>query len=268
MEIRKVNVAGIELAYERVGQGTPLVLIHGYPLDHTIWHDVAPVLADQFDLVMPDLRGFGASEIAEADQSILDYASDIAGMLDQLRIRQAIIAGHSMGGYVALAFAREFSLRTAGLALIASQTRADSPERKESRIASARQVMSEGVGSVVDEMTPLLSPDPRVRGFVRELISRQSALAVSCALRAMADRPDSKDTLRASRFPVVLIHGTDDSLIPIDRSREMKAILVTASYVEIPGAGHMPMMEAPELVAKALKTLRTDAPRNVRIVEP
>src|SRR5512135_3435417 len=111
MEMQKVNIDGVNLAYARRGTGAPMVLIHGYPLDHSIWDEIAPFLEHDFELIIPDLRGFGESDVMEADDSIIEYASDIAGLLDHLKIRKAFLAGHSMGGYVALAFAREYEAR-------------------------------------------------------------------------------------------------------------------------------------------------------------
>ncbi len=253
MESSKLNIDGIDIAYIRRGKGIPLVLIHGYPLDHTIWDEVAPLLLDDFDLIIPDLRGFGGSDLMEADQSIIDYASDIAGLMDHFRIRKAILAGHSMGGYVALAFGREYPSRISGLAMISSQTAADSPERKESRYATAAQVMEEGVGPVVESMTPKLSADPKVQAFVRTVIGQQQRVALASALHAMAERPDSSDIFASFPFPVVIVHGDEDALIPVERAREMKAALGSAHYDELEGGGHMLMLENPQAVAAALR---------------
>jgi 3-oxoadipate enol-lactonase len=250
--MQKAKIAGIEIAYERRGQGLPLVLIHGYPLDHTIWNEVVPLLESDFDLILPDLRGFGESGLAENDSSILDFASDIAGLLTQLKIKRAILAGHSMGGYVALAFARQYPERVSGLGLISSQLRADTPEGKEGRYDTARQVTSHGVSLVMDAMTPKLSAEVRVQAFVRELISKQKPLAISSALKAMAGRPDSTDLAQTFKFPVVVVHGDADALIPVERGREIKAALPNAHYAELKGSGHMPMMENPQAVAEAL----------------
>ena len=173
MFTEKVNIDGIRLAYARRGKGAPLVLIHGYPLDHTIWDHIVPLLEQNFDLIMPDLRGFGQSDVMEADDSIIDYASDIADLLTHLRIKKAYLAGHSMGGYVALAFAREYQQRVMGLAMISSQTLGDAPERKEARYATAKQVVEQGVGTVVEAMSPKLSADAGLQHFARGLISRQ-----------------------------------------------------------------------------------------------
>ncbi len=251
MEKAKIN--GIHLAYERRGKGAPLVLIHGYPLDHSVWDEVAPLLENDFDLIIPDLHGFGQSDVMEADDSIIEFASDIEGLLNHFKIRKAFVAGHSMGGYVALAFAREYPDTVSGLGLISSQAAADSAGKKEGRYATAKQVLDEGVKVVVESMMPKLSADARVQTFVHELMSKQRPLGVCSALTAMAERPDSTESLQTFRFPVVIVHGDADALIPVERGREMKAALPAAHYVELPGLGHMPMMENPKAVADALK---------------
>ncbi|MBN2117926.1 MAG: alpha/beta fold hydrolase [Anaerolineales bacterium] len=253
--MQKLNVNGIQLAYERRGKGTPLVLLHGFPLDHHLWDAVLPPLEDTFDLILPDLRGFGESSTVDSFYAMEDYASDIAGLLDGLGIRKAAVAGHSMGGYVALAFARLFPERVRGLALVSSQVLADSPERKDGRYKSAAEVAEHGIGSVVEAMTPKLTPDKKLQAFARQSMERQPPAAYIGALKAMAERVDSTTLLSSFLFPVVLIHGDADALIPVDRAREVKAALPQAHLVEISGAGHMPMMEDREKTAQALKHL-------------
>jgi pimeloyl-ACP methyl ester carboxylesterase len=268
MFTEKVNIDGINLAYARRGRGAPLVLIHGYPLDHSIWNELIPLLEPSFDLIVPDLRGFGRSDVLEADDSIIDYASDIADLLRRLKIKRAYLAGHSMGGYVALAFAREYEQRVLGLAMIASQTLADPPERKEARYATAKQVVEEqSVGTVVEAMAPKLSADMRIQEFARNLISKQPPLGIFSALYAMADRPDSSDIFAAFPFPVVIVHGDADALIPVDRGREMKASLQSAHYVELPGVGHLPMMENPQAVAGALQFFTNVKVKGIKLLD-
>src|SRR5258708_5086845 len=171
--MEKTNVAGIEIAYERRGKGVPLVLIHGYPLDHSIWDEVAPLLENDFDLIIPDLRGFGQSDVMEADDSIIEFASDIEGLLNHFKIRKAIIAGHSMGGYVALAFAREYPDAVSGLALISCQAAADSPESKAGRSATAQRVLDEAVKAAADSTRPKLAAAAGVETCSRQFMSRQ-----------------------------------------------------------------------------------------------
>lgn len=253
--MQKTEVNGIQLAYDRHGKGTPLVLLHGYPLDHHLWDEVVPLLEDTFDLILPDLRGFGGSSMVDSFSAMEDYASDIAELLDQLGIQQTAIAGHSMGGYVALAFARLFPKRVRGLGLVSSQVLADPTERKEARYQSAAEVADKGVGSVVEAMAPKFTADKKLQAFARRSMERQPPAAYIGALKAMAERVDSTPLLSSFSFPVVLIHGDADQLIPIDRAREVKAALPQAHLVEIRGAGHMPMMENKEKTAEALKHL-------------
>ena len=253
--MEKIKINDIELAYTRRGKGTPLVLLHGYPLDHHLWDDVAPLLEDTFELILPDLRGFGESTIVDSPFTMDDYASDIAGLLDQLGIQKTAIVGHSMGGYVALAFARLYPERVSGLGLVSSQVLADPPDRKEGRYKSAADVSDKGIGGVVETMTPKFTSDERLRAFARETMERQQPAAFIGALQAMAERMDSTPLLPSFKFPVVIIHGEADALIPIDRAREVKNAIPQAHLVELNGAGHIPMMEAKEETARALKYL-------------
>jgi len=251
----KLRVNGIQLAYERRGRGKPLLLLHGYPLDHTIWDAVVPLLEHDFDLILPDLRGFGESEAPRTPYLLTDMAADLAALLDALGIERAAVAGHSMGGYIALAFARAWPQRLRGLGLVASQAVADTPERKSARYALAERVEKDGVGEVADSMPGLLTSDAGIQARLRALILQQSPWGVSAALRAMAGRPDSTPVLAALEVPVVMIHGRADRLVPIERAREAAAAAPGATLVEIEQAEHMPMLEAPGQTARALKNL-------------
>jgi 3-oxoadipate enol-lactonase len=255
--MEKVNINSIQLAYERRGKrgSAPLVLLHGFPLDHHLWDEVVPLLEDAFDVILSDLRGFGDSTTVDSPYGMDDYASDIAGLLDRLGIQKAAIVGHSMGGYVALAFARLYPDRVSGLGLVSSQVLADPPERKEGRYKSAAEVSANGIGSVVEAMKGKFTSDEQLQAYARASMERQQPAAYIGALKAMAERADSTPLLSSFHFPVVVIHGDSDSLIPVDRAREVKAALPHAHLVEIPGAGHMPMMEAAETTAEALKHL-------------
>lgn len=253
--MKKEKINNLEIAYERRGKGTPLVLIHGYPLDHSIWNEVADMLKDDFDVTLPDLRGFGESTTVDIPYGMNEIADDIAQLLTKLSIEKAMIAGHSMGGYVALAFANKYPDRISGLALVGSQAPADPPERKEGRYKTAADVQEKGL-SVVTPMTEKLSPDQKVRDKVRPLIEQQSKAGVVGALKAMAEREDARAWLPDFKFPIVLIHGDADELIPVEKAQEIKLAISNAQLLELPGAGHLAMMEFPEKTAEALKLLK------------
>lgn len=255
MEIKTniTTVNGINLAYTRRGKGTPLLLVHGFPLDSSSWDEMIPLLENKFDIISPDLRGFGQSSTIESSYTISDMADDLIALLEHLAIKKVVIAGHSMGGYIALAIAKKYPDRVSGLALISSQAVGDSAERKEGRYKTAADVAEKGGGIVVEAMTPKLSADMRVQELVRGLIEKQSKAGIIGALKAMAEREDLISILSSFSFPITVIHGDVDVLIPIDRAKEMKAVVPSAEYVEIKGAGHMPMMEFAQETANALR---------------
>jgi len=251
-----VTVNGINLAYTRRGKGMPLMLVHGFPLDSSSWNEITPFLEDKFDIILPDLRGFGQSTTIKSPYTMSDMADDLAGLLDHLGIEKTAMAGHSMGGYVALAFAKKYPQRVSGLGLISSQAANDPPDRKEGRYKTAAEVAEKGVGVVVDAMTPKLSANADVQAFVRAVMERQKPSAMIGALKAMAERENLLPLLSSFIFPLLVIHGDHDVLIPIDRSKEIKAAVPSAQFVELKGAGHMPMMEFPLETSDALKMLK------------
>ncbi len=145
-----------------------------------------------------------------------------------------------------------------GLGLVSSQVLADPPDRKEGRYKSATEVADKGIASVVAAMTPKFTAEPQLQEFARQSMESQQPAAYIGALKAMAERVDSTPLLSSLNVPVVLVHGDADQLIPVDRAREVKTALPNAYLVEINGAGHMPMMEAKEKTAEALKHLASE----------
>jgi len=252
--MEKIKVNGISLAYDRRGTGAPLLLLHGFPLDHTTWAPLASRLEKKFELLMPDLRGFGLSEVVEGDFTLAHMAADLAGLLDALHIQKTYLAGHSMGGYIALAFARAYPARVLGFGLLGSQVLPDSPESKAGRYTTAGRIAASGA-SAVEGMAEKLSANPELIPLLREIILRQPPQGLIGALKAMAVRPDAREFAALFDFPVALVHGQADGLIPAERAREMKALIPHAVLTELPGVGHSAMLEAPDETAQALLKL-------------
>ena len=251
-----VNVNGMDIAYERWGSGPPLLLIHGFPLDRSSWNAVVPFLVTEFDLIIPDLRGFGDSSAINNPYRMVDVADDLAGLLDQLGVGKAAVAGHSMGGYAALAFAAKYSGRVSALALVSSQAAADTPERKDGRYKTAQAVGDEGTGVVIDAMTSKFSAKSATQNFVREIMARQKPSGMIGGLEAMAEREDRNAVVAGLTVPLVLVHGDADNLIPVDKAREIKAAAGSAQLIELKDVGHLPMVDAPKETADALKLLK------------
>jgi 3-oxoadipate enol-lactonase len=245
----------VDLHYIERGQGCPMILIHGFPFDHTLWEQVAVSLEPHSRLILPDLRGFGQSPAPEGVYTMRLMAEDIAALLDRLEIRKAILVGHSMGGYISLAFAQAYPDRLAGLALVCSAAAADSPERRQGRLRLAERVKRKGVKAVVEANLERLSPNAQVRELTQELILKSTRKSVVAALKGMAERPDYTELLAQLKVPCVVIAGSEDAIIPAEQAREMVQMLSRGWQVEIPGGGHMPMFEAPDLVSAAITDL-------------
>lgn len=254
--MEKENVNGIQFAYQKYGQGKPLILLHGYPLDNSIWDKVVPLLEKDFLVICPDLRGFGESEVIEDEYKIVDMADDILGLLDHLGIDNTAIAGHSMGGYVTLAFASSYPERVTGLGLIATQALADTAEVKKGRYQAVSDVQERGVQHVANTFSQKLTPDIQLQSLLNQLIIKQKPAGLAGALRAMAERENSIPKLPGFSFPVVIVHGYLDELIPISRAQDMSKDIPESYLTELSDCGHMPMLEKPSETAKALNKLR------------
>jgi pimeloyl-ACP methyl ester carboxylesterase len=250
-----MNIKPVELAYEEIGQGTPVLLVHGFPLDHTIWLQVAEGLKDEARVIMPDLRGFGASPDSNEVFTMRLLAEDLLALIDRLKLEKVVLVGHSMAGYTALSFAHAYPNRLAGLGLVATQADADTPERRQARLVTARETKRRGVRYIADGMPSKLTLNVDIQKDLHASIMKSRTDSLVNALKGMADRSDANPWLAAITVPTVVIAGGKDQLIPPARSQTMAQILSKGWLVEIPEAGHMPMLENPTMVISALRQL-------------
>jgi 3-oxoadipate enol-lactonase len=245
----------VQLYFKETGEGPPMVLLHGFPLDHSIWEPVVPLLSEQARLILPDLRGHGRSPAPDGVYDMRTLADDILALMDSLQIERATLVGHSMGGYAALAFARAYPNRLAGLGFVASQAAGDNLEQRANRLKLARRVARSGVDFLAKDMAGKLTCKTELVEPLQELMAKTSKEGVIGALKGMADRPDSTEYLNRIVVPAVVIAGTEDAVIPFERAETMAQLLGRAWLVEVPDAAHMPMMESPEVVANSLREL-------------
>lgn len=250
-----MDIKPVDLFYEDFGQGIPVMLVHGYPLDHTCWYPVVEGLKNEARFILPDLRGFGQSPEANEILTMRLLAEDLRALIDRLGLEQVILVGHSMGGYVALTFAHAYPSYLSGLGLVATQADADSPERRQARLVTAREAKRRGIAYIANGMSGKLTHDPDIQAHLREMIMKNRISAVINALKGMAERSDANPWLGAIRVPTVLITGGQDQLIPPQKSQTMAQMLNKGWLVEIPDAGHVPMLERPEQVMDALRQL-------------
>jgi len=221
------------MSYEDSCDRVPVLWIHGYPLNNMLWDIQLNDLTDIARMIAPDLRGHGMTDPTEPPYSMGLFADDCAALLDHLGIfGPVVVGGLSMGGYVAFEFCRKYPDKVAGLIL---------------------------AGPIAEGMLPkLLAPgnykdQPDLVDYVREMMLETSPDGVVGALAAMRDRPDSTPDLAALDVPVLILHGAEDQLIPVTEAEAMAAALPSAKLVVVPGAGHLPNLEQPEIFNDAVR---------------
>jgi pimeloyl-ACP methyl ester carboxylesterase len=235
------------------GQGQPLVLLHAFPLDQRMWQPQLAGLQDVCRLIVPDLPGFGGSPVSAAREPTVEgMAEVVAGLLDALAVRESIVLGGlSMGGYVALAFARLYPGRLRGLVLADTRTEPDDEAGKANRDRLIAGVAERGTGVVLEAMLPrLLGPatqagQPEVVARVRQISSEQSAEGITAALRGLRDRPDTGAVLEGLPIPVLVIVGRDDGITPPAGAERMAQRARQGRLVILDGAGHLSNLEDP-----------------------
>ncbi len=247
------------MAYERTGRGkqTPVVLLHGFCEDSRMWAEWMPFLPDR-PYVCIDLPGFGQSDPVVPVS--MEYMADaVAAVLDQLKLGPCLLVGHSMGGYVALAFAERYPDRLAGLCMFHSHPFADTAERKEARLKSVSFIEQNGHILYVRQMIPQLFAYDYSKGYPAEVnrliyhASQYAPEAITAALHAMRNRPDRAGVLRDLSCPVLLLIGKLDTAVPFQQSLEMTELPRQASVEIFPTVGHMGMFTAVRETARAFR---------------
>lgn len=249
----------------------PLVLLHGFPVDHRMWWDVTDLLPGERTVLAPDLPGFGTSPSgpdvaaalgAEPGVPSIDVMADgLAATLRGAGVERAVVAGLSMGGYVALSLAERHPDVVAGLGLVDTKATADDDEARARREEIARRVLAERrVEAVYGMRTSVLGATNRVARpdlveRMAEWISDQGPHAVAWAQRAMAGRPDRTHVLAGFTGPALVVVGEEDELAPLAVARGMSYALADSDLWIVPRAGHMTSIENPQPVASALSRL-------------
>jgi len=255
-----VQVGDIRLNVVERGQGKPLLLVHGYPLDHSMWRGQLDGLANRCRVIIPDLRGFGASDVTPGTVTMEQMADDLAGLLDVLKISQpTLFCGLSMGGYVAWQFALKHRARLAALILCDTRAAADTPEAAAGRRKTAERVLAEGTAVAAEALLPKLfgpatfAQQPQIVEATRQVILRTRPEGVAAALRGMAERPDVTPRLSEIDVPALVLCGEHDGISPPDEMRQFAARMPQARFVEMPNAGHMAPLEQPMAVNTAIR---------------
>jgi pimeloyl-ACP methyl ester carboxylesterase len=245
------------------------VLLHGFPLDRTVWDDVAGALAGT-RVIRVDLRGCGESEPSDGPALMELLAGDVAGLLDQLDVERAALVGHSIGGYVAFAFFRMYAERVAGLALVASHVAADATgvnaaaaSAEQRTLAGSRDVLArtlEESGSmeaaIASYLPRYLAPAmyterPDLVERLRTVMARANPAGCAQLVRGMHARVGGEDLLADVQVPALVIAGAQDTYLTPE-SLHATAAAMRAEFVRLDGVGHLPMFEAPTPTGDAL----------------
>lgn len=254
-----VHIPGLSLYARDVGEGTPLVFLHAYPLSSAMWLAQREDLAKRFRVVTPDLRGFGGSTLGDAEPSIDIMADDVAATMRSKGIGKAVIVGLGMGGNVAMAFGRRHPDHLLGLVLANTTADSDSPHERQRQLDVASRIEAEeSVDILVDELLPRLIGPTTLRqralvyGRVRGLVQSTPFRAAAWAQRAIATRPDSFETLRRIRVPSLVIAGSEDYLTTVGDARAITEALPSSDLTVLQRCGHLTALESPELFNQAV----------------
>jgi 3-oxoadipate enol-lactonase len=239
-----------------LGNGPPVLLLHGYPLDGAMWSGVARALAPNLQILKPDLPGHGENE-APAPRSLEEHADFLEALLAALP-GPVGLAAFSMGGYVALALMKRRPEKVRALALVDTRAGADDEAGRAKRNEAIATVRAEGVAPIAQAMLgKLLSPEGLKKADLVErasrIMTRQKAETVEADLVGMRDRPDQTASLSSIAVPTLVVVGELDVLTPPSEAQAMASGIPGARLVTIPGAGHLAPMERPRAVADALR---------------
>lgn len=237
-----------------------LLLIHGFPLDSSLWHDQRMALADVAHVLAPDLRGFGADEREVPEVLRMeDFAEDLKELLDRNGIDRVVLCGLSMGGYIAFTFLERWPERVAGLILCNTRATADDAAGRDARVATARDAREKGMAVMARAMAAkvlgarTVGERPDIVDRAVAMIARQRPGATAAAALGMAQRPDRMEVLHRITVPTLIITGDEDALMPLPTSQAMADRIPNARLVIIPGAGHLSNVEAPEAFNTAVR---------------
>lgn len=252
MKTCNLPARGTTIAYDEVGSGLPVVLLHAFPLDREMWRPQLDALADLARVFAIDLPGFGASTSGET--FAVDNAADVvADFLDAVGVKgRAVVGGLSMGGYVALALARRHPNALAALILADTRAGVDDRTAKANRTKSIALVEVKGSAALFEGMLPKVLSEqthatkPEVVDRLKSIAAKQPAASVVAALAALRDRPDANPGLKAVAVPTLVLVGEYDAVTPPLAAANLSAQIRRSTLVHIPGAGHLSNVENPD----------------------
>lgn len=244
------------MAYKEAGSGTEtLLLLHGFCGSSAYWDKLVPLLP-HFRIILPDLRGHGGSSGGDEPHTMEMFAEDLRLLVDELELDRIHLFGHSLGGYVSLAFAEKHADRLASLGLIHSTPLPDDETARANRDKSAESILAHGLEPFIRALVPKLFAPANLTTRSEEVEkAKQIGLgtdpqAAVQTLRGMRDRKNRRHVLEEIDVPVLLLAGDADPIIPA--AKTFVADGANVQQVLLEGVGHMGMLEAPDKMAEAI----------------
>lgn len=255
-----IDIPGATLFVHDVGQGPPILFVHGFPLDHTMWREQVADLSRDHRCIVPDLRGFGKSSVTEGKVQMSQFADDLAALLDALAITEPIVfCGLSMGGYVAWQFARRHANKLKSLILCDTRAMPDTPQVVSFRRELAEEVAHNGAEVIANAMLTKLVSDRKtpartqLKSELRRVIMATDPQGIIAASNGIAERPDVRPWLPSITVPALVLVGEQDVISPPAEVTAFAAMLPRATLCLIPDAGHLAPLENPQPVNAAIR---------------
>jgi len=259
MKEKSIAHNGISITFWEEGTGFPIVFIHGFPFDHEAWSEFVKPFVPEFRIILPDNSGFGKSSLPTEDLSMAFYADCIKAILDSEKISSCVMIGHSMGGYMVLNFAQRFPNYLKGFGLFSSTAYADDDAKKQNRIEVAENARKASGADFVNGMLHKLFGEKYAAAHPDKILelknyfgSVATSEGIAQASLAMGKRADTTDVLKNSKVPVLFIIGSDDKVVPPEKTLPLTHLPERSRIVTI-DAGHMGMIEAKEKSQEAVK---------------
>jgi len=240
------------------GQGVAVILLHGFCERKEVWEGIIEPLSAEAKVLAPDLPGFGQSQLNATSITIEDAALAVIECMNSRNIEQAIVVGHSLGGYVSLAMAEKYPSRLAALCLFHSTAKSDSEEKKDNRTRTVGFLEKYGTRTFADNFVPSIFADNHHESMyeqiekAKKMVAQTSDQTAIAYTRAMRDRPARLDVLKGASFPCLFIAGKNDSAVPYQDMLEQSQLPQDSRLCTLDNSGHMGMYEEPEKSTRAL----------------
>ncbi|MBX9852595.1 MAG: alpha/beta hydrolase [Cytophagaceae bacterium] len=247
------------LNYNDVGNGFPVILVHGFCESKELWKDFEKELSQKYRVICPDLPGFGKSPLKKKEFNIRYLADKINELLTDLNISECVMIGHSLGGYVTLAFAEKYEKKLKGIGLFHSTAYPDSPEKKKARNKTIEFIEKHGVETFASSFVPPLfyeknrEPLKETIDWLISVTGSTSKESIIATIKAMRERKNRIEILKNIKVPVLFIIGEEDSAIQLDASLEQASFPDKAVKHILSGTGHMGMFERKEDTLKIVQ---------------